>query len=128
MEITKLPMMLDHMLVYGQHTTNGDGWYVDSEIKKLPMLLGDTLVHGQHTTNGDGWYMSARSFLNIFKSLISRIGKPNSHNHYSPQSKIPYPLCISTPLMSKHTKKNKEQYCHWEKTIARLYLVSLIYS
>ena len=59
--------------------------------------------------------LSARDFLNHFKPSFSQIGKPDSHSCYASQHKTPYPLVFSTPFMSNHTKKNKEQYRHWRR-------------
>ena len=67
--------------------------------------------------------VSACDFSNLFQPSISRIGKPNSHDHYSSQHETPYPLYLYL-LYVNHTKLNKEQYCHWRRLLVQLYLVS----
>ena len=53
-DVSSLWTGLAYMVLHGQHTTNGVGWYIGMTITKSPMVLDDTLVHDQHITNGVG--------------------------------------------------------------------------
>ena len=44
-DVSSLWTGLAYTVMHGQCTTNGVGWYAGMEITKLPMVLDDMLVH-----------------------------------------------------------------------------------